>query len=247
MASGRGVRRVVLFVPGFATGIPLALRAVYRIRAAFEPGDLLVDVDWGSRGKKSRYEQDARTARASAPAFAAFLADLHKALPRTEVDIFAHSMGARVAVRAMYVVPVDPNAGRLVERAVLAAPDMTLADYQRAIARDPVPVGHVTVYASRFDKALLVSTLIHLHRRLGRLLSWHRPLARTDVVDASVASRGLDGHGYAITDPGLLRDIAATLAGAPVPHAAWRRAKPTTVNWTYAGPAVRSSPVPCHR
>jgi esterase/lipase superfamily enzyme len=242
-ARARGVRRVVVFVPGFATGVPKGLHAARLFGSVVGPADLLLYVDWGSAGKKYDYLRDARTAAKNAPALADLLLGLHRALPGRELDVFAHSLGTRIV--ALALAKVKPSADRrpIVERAVLAAPDMTIADYMRAIARIPGPFDRVTLYVSRRDRALLLSTVINLHHRLGRITAWRTPIARTDVVDASAASTGLDGHGYAISDPALIVDIGRTLAGAPVPHADWKHAKPDAVSWTYLAPP-RSTPSP---
>ena len=242
-----GVRRVVFFVPGYATSVPLALSAARRLIDTFGPEDMVAVIDWGSAGSHRAYEHDAKAARRAAPAFAALLAAMRRAAPRTKFDVFAHSMGTRVAVNAIAMLTPRASKSRVVEQVVLAAPDMTISDYQRAISRRPEPFGRVTIYASRHDHALLLSSLIHLHRRLGRLRNWRRPLAQTDIVDASVASRGVDGHGYATTDPQLLRDVAQTLAGVSVPHADWGRAKRDSVSWIYAPPGGVPRPRACPR
>jgi esterase/lipase superfamily enzyme len=247
LSAAPGIRRTVFFVPGFATSLPLALEAAHRIGSSLGASDLLVVVDWGSLGRKSAYRHDAKSASAAGPPFAAILASLHNAHPQREFDVFAHSMGARVVATGMSVVSLDASTGHIVQRAVFAAPDMTIGDYRRAITRNPVPFAHATIYASRRDNALLLSTIIHLHRRLGQLGVWRKPIAWTDVVDASLARVGRDGHGYAIHDTDVMRDIGATLAGAPVPHPDWRRAKPDAISWTYLPPGGVATGTSCGR
>ena len=239
-ARASGVRRVIVFVPGFATGVPKGLHSAQLFASVVGPSDLVLYVDWGSAGKKLDYIRDARTAARNAPALADLLLAFHRDLPGREIDLFAHSLGTRIVALALAKVPVPADGRSVVDRAVLAAPDMTIADYTRAIARIPGPFGHVTLYVSRHDKALLLSTVINVHRRLGRLTAWRTPIARTDVVDASSARTGLDGHGYAISDPDLIADIGRTLAGAGVPHPDWKRAKPDAVSWTYLAPPAGS-------
>jgi len=245
-ARATGVRRIVVFVPGFATGVPKGLHSARLFGDVVGPSDLLLYVDWGSAGKKYDYIRDARTAAANAPALADLLLDLHRELPGREVDLFAHSLGTRIVALALAKVKAPADKRPIVERAVLAAPDMTIADYTRAIARIPGPFDHVTLYVSRHDRALLLSTVINVHHRLGRITAWKKPIARTDVVDASAARTGLDGHGYAISDPALIADIGRTLAGAAVPHPDWKHAKPDSISWTYlAPPAGTPTPSVC--
>jgi esterase/lipase superfamily enzyme len=219
--GGRGVARTIVFVPGFATSVSLAYAAARRIARTLGPADRVVFVDWGSAGRKSAYERDARTAHRNAPMLSAALLAIRALAPHRELDVFAHSLGTRVVAMAIPTFPASD--GVVVANMVLAAPDMTVDDYRRAIARVPGPFRHVTLYVSRLDRALLLSEIVHLHRRLGLITHWQRALANTDVVDASAASRGTpDGHGYAIDEPALIADVGLTLAGAPVPHRAWR-------------------------
>jgi len=142
-------------------------------------------------------------------------------------------LGTRIVAMA---IPSLPAGHSVVENTVLAAPDMTVADYTRAIARIPGPIDRITLYTSRHDRALLLSEVIHLRRRLGQITDWNRMLANTEVIDASLVSHSL-GHNYATTEPLLIDDIGATLAGAAVPHADWRAQKHVgTPVWQFAPP-----------
>src|SRR5271165_615612 len=129
----------------------------------------------------------------------------------------------------------------IVVETVFGAPDLTLKDYQRAILRNPEPFGRVTIYVSKHDKALLLSSIIHLHQRIGQMAIWHRVIANTSVVDASSADPKGVGHGYAIHNAAVIRDIAAIFMDAPVPHPAWTRKSPATVMWTLVPARVPAS------
>jgi esterase/lipase superfamily enzyme len=216
-----GVASVVLFLAGYSTSFAHGLAETQHIAEQLGPRFLLVFVDWGSRGAHVDYESDAHSSRRNAPAFAVLLTALHAALPDRPVGIFAHSMGTGVAVGAIAVVKADPGQ-IVVNEAVLAAPDLSIDDYRKAITRKPQPFGRVTIYASHHDRALFLSAIIHLHRRLGQSLPGRISLADTDVVDASAADRANEGHGYAIHDENVILDIGQTLLGAPTPHAAWK-------------------------
>ena len=124
----------------------------------------------------------------------------------------------------MRILKTPSDGSSVVAEAVLAAPDLALDDYLKAITRRPKPFGRVTIYSSRGDHALALSEIVHLHHRLGQVALWRRTIADTVVVDASAADKVADGHGYAIRDPRVISDIGAVLLGAPVPHAQWKRA-----------------------
>lgn len=240
-------RRLVVFVPGFATAPALGLPIAYGIAELLGRADLVIYADWGSAGEQYHYRSDSRLAKTNAPALAQFLVALHHSIPNIEIDVIAHSLGTRVVALAMPHIGSRADGRPVVKRAVLAAPDMALSDYLRLIGRDPKPFERVTLYVSRHDRALLLSSIIHLHHRLGRTTFWRHAIARTDVVDASIASTQRDGHGYAIHKSGLIRDIGLTLQGAPVPHPSWKREKPDAINWTYVGPTGNAAVDRCPR
>jgi len=225
-----GITRVVVFLPGFRTKFVSGRASAQRIAHILGPQFLVVLVDWGSHGSAAGYGLDGAEAKRQTPAFAALVTDLHRALPERALDVFAHSMGCRVAAGAM--VTVAPPRGRhaIVTETVFAAPDMALRDYERAILREPEPFGRITIYASRRDRALLVSSLIHLHERIGQLAVWRKPLADTSIVDASAADP--KSAGYALHDSPVIRDIGEVFLEAPIPHPAWTASSFGGTVWT---------------
>jgi esterase/lipase superfamily enzyme len=218
-----GVERVVIFVPGFRTKFLDGRALAQHIADVLGPRFLVVAVDWGSHGSAAEYKGDATEAKRQTPALAALVTDLHRALPSREIGILAHSMGARLAAGAMATVPSPADGKPIVAETVLAAPDVALGDYQRAILRKPVPFGKVTIYVSRYDRALFLSSVVHLHERIGQLAVWRQPVANTTVVDASAAAPKVGGHGYAMHDAPVIRDIGAVFLDEPIPHPAWAR------------------------
>jgi esterase/lipase superfamily enzyme len=234
-AARPGVRRVVLFLPGYNTSLAASTVIAERLGRMLGGAFAVVDVDWGSKGEALDYEHDARAALRAGPAFAAFVHDLRAALPHEELDVFAHSMGARVAVGAFGSPAL--GAGGLVRHVVLAAPDLTLKDYVQALERRPPLCPHVTIYISRRDDALWFSALVHFHRRLGQLALRTAHLPGSEVVDASAAERVAEGHGYAIHDPAVVRDIACVFNDCPVPHASWVPEFPSV--WALRPPSAK--------
>jgi len=226
-----GIERVVIFLPGFRTRLLDGRFTAQHIQDVLGPHFLVVHVDWGSHGSAAKYKTDGAEAKRQTPALVALLSDLHAALPTREIDVFGHSMGTRLAAGAM--ATISPTSGHepVVAQTVLAAPDLALADYQQAILRQPEPFGHVTIYASRHDKALFLSSVIHLHRRIGQLAIWRKRVADTVIVDASAADQKAEGHGYAVHDAPVIRDIGRVFLDAKIPHRSWHSAA-GGVMWT---------------
>jgi len=216
-----GVETVVMFVAGYRTSFEHGSTVAHNVAAALGERFLVVYVDWGSRGKALDYKLDASSAKRNVPAFAALLTALHRALPDRPIGVFAHSMGSRVVAGAMRLLQPSADGSSVVGEAVLAAPDLALDDYLKAITRRPEPFQRVTIYSSTSDHALALSEIVHLNHRLGQVAMWRHAIANTVVVDASAADKIADGHGYAIRDPRVIADIGAVLLAAPVPHHAW--------------------------
>ena len=220
----------MLFVPGYATRFDAGYESAEHVQAVLGGRFLVVYVFWGSRGKHADYLQDERMASRQTRSFATLVSDLHAGIPDRELDVFAHSMGGRVVAGAMAIVKTQADGQAVIQQAVLAAPDISLTDYKRAITRDPKPFAHVTIYASTHDKALMLSGIINLHRRLGKMADWPA-LAATDVVDASAADKVAEGHGYAVHDKHVILDIGSVFLDSPIPHPAWKPEGEIDVLW----------------
>ena len=231
-ALAPGVERIVLFLPGYRTALTDGHATAQRIADILGPHFLVVHVDWGSLGKMAGYRADGLAAKRESTDFAQFVSDLHAAIPQRELTIFAHSMGTRVAAGAMGIIKAPQDRRPFVTETVFAAPDLGLGDYERAVLRNPVPFGHVTIYVSRHDKALLVSSILHLGHRIGQLAVWRKTIADTSVVDASSAEPVGQGHGYALHDALVVRDIGAVFLDSAIPHLSWARLNPASITWT---------------
>ena len=214
-----GARRVLFFLGGFNTSFAHGAMDAARIAEIVDARTVVLYADWGSQGKATAYRRDGRSARRNAPAFEHLLVSMRRALPAMEFDVFAHSMGSRVAIGA---VAAAQKAGvRLdIKHVVLAAPDLGVRDYIAAMqALRAADRG--TIYVSRRDKALFASAIIHLQHRLGQTSVERLNLPRTDIIDVTSEDRSKDGHGYAIHDAAILRDIYAVVTGVPAPHRVW--------------------------
>ena len=224
-------RRVLLFLAGFDTSFAHGAADGARIAKIVDAQTFVIYADWGSRGRALAYRRDGRSAARNAPAFGHALEFLHRALPQEEFDIFAHSMGGRVAVRGLATTARE-HRRVTVRHLVLAAPDVQISDYL-AMMQQVASVGRATIYVSRRDKALLLSAAMHLHRRLGQVSVERWDFPRTDIVDVSAEDHSKDGHGYAIHDLRILKDISEVLAGAPLPHPQWCRSSKHSAVWIY--------------
>lgn len=242
-ARGADASRIVLLLEGYATSLRRGGATARRVALALGAQDLVVTVDWGSSGHRAGYLRDRRAAKRNAAALAQFIARLRDDVGSKEIDVFAYSLGALAALDALS--GSDATAPPAVDRVVLGAPDVALAEYQGLLRKNRLRAQHLTVYVSGHDRALLLSSLLTLRSRLGRALAWRSAMTRTDVVDAGRARHGVTGHDYAVEDWALLGDMAATLHGAAAPHADWMPSQQYASVWSYVPQRAPASTPPC--
>lgn len=225
-----GAKRILFFLPGYNTSFALGAADAARIAQIVDPQTLVIYSDWGSKGKLTAYRRDGQSARRNAPALEQLVDFIHTQLPSLELNIFAHSMGSRVAIQGI-AISKSEHQPLGIAHVILAAPDLTVRDYLAAM-RQLSDIRHGTIYVSRRDKALFASAILHLHHRLGQTAIERLNLPRTDIIDVTNEDHTQLGHSYAIHDPAILRDIYDIVIDRPQPHSVWCRAKETWV-WRY--------------
>ncbi|TCK65740.1 alpha/beta hydrolase [Curtobacterium sp. PhB136] len=202
-------RRILLSIHGFSTTFNAAMLKTAQLAADLDLDAVVAAFSWPSAGSLLRYGRDRTEALASAPGLAAFLLFLAQNSGGVRhVDIVVHSMGNYVLVNAVAALQTAlKTAGLRLGHVFLAAPDIdaaefaTLASTRKGISRSG------TMYASRNDLALLISTLNHRAPRAGRF-----PPVPTQKgihkVDVSAVNLPLIGHGYHAQTAAVIADIA---------------------------------------
>jgi esterase/lipase superfamily enzyme len=134
------------------------------------------------------------------------------------INVIAHSMGNRVLVNALSGLVQDPaiQDTRLFRNLVLAAPDVSLDNFNAVAAAVRKAASRVTVYASNADIPLQLSRRLHGFQRVGEAPPWHVPEG-IDAIDASAVSRDLLGHSYFSHSMSLLTDMILLLRDGIAP------------------------------
>jgi esterase/lipase superfamily enzyme len=193
-ASGR--KEVFVFIHGFNTSFDGGA-----VRTAQLAADLNIDgapilYSWPSKASMLAYGADEKEPEVDSQIadLAQFLADVARQTGAARVHLIAHSMGNRFLVRALTKLSERPPETRpQFDEVVMAAPDVGIDDFNRHWA-ELRPMGkRFTLYASRRDKALLISSEIHGMQRLGDA---HKVVVvdGLQTVDTTAASEGLLGH-----------------------------------------------------
>lgn len=193
-ASGR--KEVFVFIHGFNTSFDGAA-----VRAAQLAADLNVDgapilYSWPSKGSMLAYAKDEEEPLVDSQIddLANFLDDVAQRTGADRVHLIAHSMGNRFLVRALSRLAARPAPPKpRFDEVVMAAPDVGVDDFEASWPKIRATGKRFTLYASKRDKALLLSGEIHQMQRIGDA----RKIVVADglqTVDTTAASAGLLGH-----------------------------------------------------
>ncbi len=193
-SSGR--KEVFVFIHGFNTDFQGGAE-----RAAQLAADLSIDgapilYSWPSRGSVLAYRQDEEEAEIDSQIadLAAFLDDVARRTGADRVHLIAHSMGNRFLIKALNRLGDTPATDRpRFAEIVLAAPDVGVDDFNLRWPQIRSLGERFTLYASKRDKALLISGQINGMQRIGDA----RRIVITDglqTVETTAASGGLLGH-----------------------------------------------------
>lgn len=182
-------------------------------------------------GRMSAYAHDLETANYCGRNFRLLLEFLARETDADQIHIIGHSAGSRIVcnvLRDLRLKYHQDDADVLRQKLKLGRVVLLGADFDRMILRsyyrDNVLdiVRKVTIYVSRYDKALVFSRLFFGTTRVGHLhkkgiAPWQLELLRNeqqvefiDVSRAYLAGRG-SGHLYQLTSPWVLADLILCL------------------------------------
>ncbi len=223
-AKAKGCNRVLLVTHGYNTTFRTALLRAGQVATDATWGCVTLMVSWSSEGKFDRYAADIERSGYAVPVVISVMRALTKAGLTT--DIFAHSMGARIALSAAAALCSERPAP-LAQEMVLAAPDVSAErgndDFGHFLQRIGACVRRVTIYASAYDMALVASETVHGGvPRAGRVPRQNMQYAgtafgnRVDVVDTGQAPGDPYGHGYYALSYELMHDAMLVLAGTAI-------------------------------
>jgi esterase/lipase superfamily enzyme len=214
---------VLLFVHGYNQTFEQTLRAAGQLRAGLGADAPAVVYDWPSKGDLTAYADDEARAHASSAAFGAFVTRLARELPRTRIELVGHSMGNRLVTALLEGSGSSGATAVRLDHVVMAAADVPTPDFAARLGKIPSSAGHILIYASKRDQALLLSSVLHTGPRLGYFEQSPFVAAGIDTVDASSVDTSILGHGYFDEEQSVLADMQRALAGRVPPRDHLRR------------------------
>jgi esterase/lipase superfamily enzyme len=202
-------RCALIFVHGYNTTFAFGAKRMAQLQADLKYEGLPILFSFGAAGRLDDYINDTEAGELAAPSLNQLMMALVKA--GATVDVIAHSMGSRIALRAMN----DTNAPK-VRYVILAAPDIDPAAFLRLTEKALPRTERLTIYTSKFDVAMSASAAFHNGRpRVGEGISPKvaDKLSGAEIVDATQRATDPYAHSYFAESRVMLDDMRAILAG----------------------------------
>lgn len=203
-----GGSKIMFVIHGF--NIPfqgLAWRAL-QLASEVDYGGAIVGWSWPSEGSAFGYAYDEDSSVWSEPHLVELVNAIAAAGPELQLDFVAHSMGCRILLQMLREFALVHTHMRI-GAAVFAAPDVA-QDVFREQIMSASKIGVIrTLYASQYDRAILISESYHQAPRAG---SGGDNILVTKGVE-SVDAR-LTGHSYVFDEPKAIRDFTLVLTEA---------------------------------
>jgi esterase/lipase superfamily enzyme len=218
-------RRCFVFVHGFNVPFRNAARRTAQMAHDLGFPGAPIFFSWPSQGGEAYYIVDSENNLRSRPELVNFLELIAKDSGTQEIYLIAHSMGTRVASQAFPEAygKLGPLARTKLKSVILAAPDIDADVFNNEIVPKMQQTGiPLTLYASRADKALLISRQFNGKPRIGQdpILAAHGKKG-IEVIDASSVKSDFTEHNYFGASPLLLREFQAIFEGRRPEQRSW--------------------------
>ena len=235
-----GKNEVVVFVPGFNNSFEDGIYSLADIWHFTGRHGVPILYSWpAGAGGLFGYFRDRESGEFTIFHLKEFLSQLSEIPELRKIHIVAHSRGTDVittALREMIIATrskgKNPKTELKIANLVMAAPDLDFAVVrQRLIAEGfGAAIGQITVYMNRGDTALGIAQRLMAGQRFGRLSQDQLKevdreiFAKVKTVSfVNVAGvKGLSGHDYYRTNPGVLSDIAKIITESAPPGSSAR-------------------------
>jgi esterase/lipase superfamily enzyme len=210
---GSQERSILIFVHGYNVEFAKAARRTAQIAHDLNWRGVAVLYSWASGGRAAEYLADGRNAQQTSSHLAAVLTLLAQESEVETVHVLAHSIGALPTLMALKELAADPqgSASPLLGELILAAPDVDAGQFRTMVATAAAMADRVTVYVSRRDEALQLSSSLHSAVRAGDGENGIVAIPGVDTIDASAVDGSFLGHSYYGANRAVLADVFSLL------------------------------------
>jgi esterase/lipase superfamily enzyme len=200
-------RDLLVFVHGYNVTFEDAARRAAQFAFDLKFNGPVLLYSWPSLGSLPGYSADEERAFLSSSVFSSFLQTLEDG-PWRNVHLLAHSMGNRVM---LYGLTNQNWPNSKLGQVVFVAADVYTETFSQLFPKISSNGQHYTSYASKKDRALLLSSILHKADRIGICKGEPFVMAGLETIDATRVDTGLLGHGYFAEKESIISDIAELL------------------------------------
>lgn len=196
-----GAKKILFVIHGFNIDFSGLMWRALQVASDLDYDGAIVGWSWPSEGSAFSYAYDEDSNAWSEPHLAELVSEIAAIAPDFQLDFVAHSMGNRILLQMLREFAQAKSSIRI-GAAVFAAPDIS-QDVFREQLRQARKIGALrTLYASEYDRAILISESYHKAPRAG---SGGANILVTGGVE-SVDTR-LSGHSYVFDEPKAIEDF----------------------------------------
>ncbi len=209
-------RGLLVFTHGYNVTFEEAARRAAQFAFDIQFKGRIILFSWPSQGALLGYGADEERALLSAPEFHGFLQSIEHG-PWGKVHLLAHSMGNRVL---LYGLAGGAWPNRKLGQVLFVAADVYVDLFKQQFPRISGSGANYTSYASKNDRALFFSSLLHKADRIGAIREMPFVTDKLETIDATAVDTNLLGlglgHSYFSNKRSLITDIGI-LVGEGLP------------------------------
>ncbi|NTV17269.1 MAG: alpha/beta hydrolase [Chlorobiaceae bacterium] len=196
---------LLVFLHGYNVTFEDAVRHAAQFAYDLRFNGPVVLYSWPSLGSLAGYCADEERAFLSSGPLADFLQLLADG-PWKKVHILAHSMGNRVMLYGLSgnAWPKSSTLGQV----VFVAADVYVETFRQLFPKIREKGSLYTSYASKSDRALLLSSILHKADRIGIAKGDPFVIDGMETIDATKVDTGFLGHGYFAEKASVITDLA---------------------------------------
>ena len=200
-ARASGSSKVLFLIHGFNNSFEYAATSVLKLAANLNYAGTIVAWSWPSEGSAFGYAYDEDSLIWSEPHLARLVRDIAEAAPDLQLDFAAHSMGSRMLLQILRDFG-QARANLPIGEAVFAAADIAQDVFKEQIKLAQKVATIRTLYASEYDRAILISESYHRAPRAGSGGADILVIDNVESVDVEIS-----GHSYVFDEPKALHDF----------------------------------------
>jgi esterase/lipase superfamily enzyme/TRAP-type C4-dicarboxylate transport system substrate-binding protein len=197
-----GMSKILFIIHGFNIPFDGLVWRALQLGSDLDYQGAIVGWSWPSEGSAFSYAYDEDSSTWSEPHLMELVSAVAEAGPELQLDFVAHSMGNRMLLQMLRELALAHSQLRI-GAAIFAAPDVA-QDVFREQLRMVKKIGGIrTLYASEYDRAILISQSYHQAPRAGS--------GGADILIApgveSIDTR-VGGHSYVFDEPKAIQDFS---------------------------------------